>query len=291
MQLYLLRIGSIVAVALAYMLFDVFNKRDVPSIFAYATLAYGFLLTVLYFNIGSIILSVGIALAILGVGYIVYRIGQLGAADVIEFAAISLILPMQGLPFIASAQYNVPFALSLLVNTGIVAIVLVPIYYIPKASRNLKKPIASYITSRNMLAAFLIGASYLAFMLFTYIVIGINYIRIAMLAVLMVSSLLVMLFSVPITYSMVEYVSVDRFDIGDIIALNLMPDRKIASLKKKITGFDRLVTADTISNMKKKGIKEKMPVYKNALPFALPIFIGAIVTLLVGNMMFVVLGI
>ena len=70
-----------------------------------------------------------------------------------------------------------------------------------------------------------------------------------------------------------------------------MNKKEINSMKKRVTAFDRLVTKDMIKQMKTNKIKEKLPVYKEALPFAVPIFIAVIVTLLIGNMIFVVLGI
>ncbi len=291
MQLYALRILSLIAIALVYMLYDVFNRRNVPSVFAYATLAYGFLLTFLYFNTRTIALSTAISLLVLGVGYIVYRIGQLGAADVIELAAISLILPFQQFPLLLSSagQLHLPFALTILVNTGIVAIIIVPIYYIPKAAKKLKKPLASFITTKNIFMASLIAVAYVAFMISITELVGISYIGIAVLGVMMISSSLVMLFSVPITHSMVEYVGVSRFDEGDIVALNLMDKRSISTIKKKIKGFDRLLTGSMIESMKKAKIKEKLPVYKKAVPFALPIFIALIISLLVGNLLLFVL--
>ena len=140
MQLYVIRIASVIVIALIYMLFDILNKRNVPSIFAYATLAYGFILTILYFNVKTIALSTAVSLLILGVGYIVYRIGQLGFADVIEFAALSLILPFFQIPFLIQAsQFSIPFAISIAINSGIIAIILVPLYYLPKAMKKTKE--------------------------------------------------------------------------------------------------------------------------------------------------------
>ncbi|MDE1871265.1 MAG: hypothetical protein KGI06_03430 [Candidatus Micrarchaeota archaeon] len=293
MLLYLVRVISIVLIALAYMLFDLFNKRNVPSVFVYSTLAYGALLTILYLNARTIAISASISLVVLGVGYVVYRIGQLGAADVFEFAAISLMLPIQGMPFIASyaPQLSVPFIVSVAINAGIIALAIVPIYYIPKAISRLKKPITSLINKGNLLSASLLAIAYIVFIYFATLVISLNYFAIIMLAIMLTSSFLVMLFSVPVTYSMVREVTVKQMEEGDIIALNLMGERRVLALKKKIKGFGRLVTSDVMRQLKKAGVKDKMPVYKEAMPFALPIFVAVIFTLLFGNMIFIALGI
>jgi hypothetical protein len=288
MELYLVRILSVVCIALVYMLFDVLNKRNVPTLFAYATLVYGAVLTVLYLEIHMILVSTAIALVVLGIGYIIYRIGQLGAADVIEFAALSLIIPIQGIPLIARnvSQYGLPFILSLLLNAGIVALVLVPIYYLPKAKHKLKRPLASYINKGGLFRAILLAAAYLAFIAFAILVVGIGYGGIAVLLLMLVSSCIVMLFSVPITHSMVEYVPVSKFEEGDIIAFNLMDRKSISRLRARIKGFDRLLTGDLIKEMQKKRIKDSLPVYKEAMPFALPIFIAVLISIALGNLLF-----
>lgn len=293
MQLYFVRIISLIVIALVFMLFDVLNKRNVPSLFAYGTLAYGFILTLLYFDTKTIGLSIGASLIVLGIGYIAYRIGQLGAADVIEFATLSLILPVQQAPLLVSSalQFNLPFVISLVINTGIVALIMVPIYYLPKARAKLKKPLLSYVTKSDIFTSILLIIVYVAFIAFTILIIGFNYIGATILVLLLASSLLVMLFSKPITYAMVEYVDFKHFDEGDIIALNLMSKKSVDSIRKKIKDFDRLLTSNMIKKIKDKKIREKFPVYKEAVPFALPIFIAVILSLLVGNLLLFVLGI
>ena len=63
MQLLMLRIASVLVIPFIYMLFDLFNHRNVPDSFAYFTLGYGFVLTLLYFNTISVITSTAMALA------------------------------------------------------------------------------------------------------------------------------------------------------------------------------------------------------------------------------------
>jgi hypothetical protein len=292
LQLYLVRIASLIVIALVYMLFDVLNKRNVPAVFAYATLIYGFALTLLYFNLTLILESSAISLVILGAGYIFYKIGQLGGADVIELAALSLILPILQFPVLVSGplQLQLPFIISLAINTGIVALIIVPLYYLPKAKKKLKKPLFSYVERKNVFLGVMLAIVYVAFISFAVLVVGINYIGIIVLTLMLISSFLVMIFSIPITYSMVEYVGVNNFDEGDIVAVNLMDEKSLSALRKKVKGFDKLLTANVIKDMKKSKIKEKLPVYKEAMPFALPIFIAVILCLIVGNLLFFVLG-
>ncbi len=293
MQLLMFRIASALVIAFIYMLFDVFNKRNVPGSFVYFTLGYGFVLTLFYFDINTVVVSSAIALVVLGIGYLVYKAGQLGAADVVELAALSLILPMQSTPLILSGvtQLGLPFILSVMVAAGIVAMIIVPVYYLPKARRLFHKPLTALIDKRGAFKAIVIIVPYLALALFLAEMTNISAVSIAVILLMMVGSSLLMLFEKPITDSMVEFVTVDNCDEGDIIAFNLMSKSEISSIRKRVKIFDRLLTKDLITDMKEKNVKDKMPVYKNALPFAVPIFLGVVLSILFGDIIFFILPI
>jgi Flp pilus assembly protein protease CpaA len=284
MEILLIRIASVAIMATAYMIFDVFNNRNVPGIFAYATLAYGAVLTLLYLNATAISISCTIALVILGIGYAIYRMGLIGAADVMEFAALSLIIPVQPAPLLmmSQAQFGIPFVISVLIGSGIAALVIVPLYYIPKARGAFKN---TPIRSTNVVKAAAIAGAYLLFFAALEYTAGITMMGVIILAVLFVGSATITLFEDPITKTMVEYANVDRFEEGDLIALNLMSRQDVESAKRHIRHFDRLVTEALIKEMHKKHIRQKFPVYKSALPLALPIFIGVVVSLLFGNIL------
>lgn len=284
MELLVVRIISLVAIALIYMIFDVFNKRDVPSVFAYAAIAYGFVLTILYFNIDVIAASIGLCAAILGLGYIVYRIGQLGAGDVFELATLSLVLPFFGAPLLMNIpQFGLPFIVALFVDTGIVALILVPLYYIPKSISSSKRPILSFVKTQDIVKSILVGIAYMIFLAFVIIVLGVRISGLVLLLAIMIGSIAVILFESPITNSMVDYVDYRSFEEGDIIALNLMAGSDVNRIRKRVRGFERLVTRKLIEEMKQKRIREKVPVYKRAIPFAVPIFIALVLSILLGN--------
>ena len=291
MQLLMLRIASALVISFIYMLFDLFNKRNVPGSFAYFTLGFGFVMTLLYFDAGSIIVSSAIALVILGAGYVVYKVGQIGAADIIELAAISLMLPMQQVPILLSGvrQFGLPFVVSVTVAAGIVAMIIVPIYYLPRAKRMFKKPLIAFIDRKGAFKAILIVVPYLAFALFLAAESSINTIGIAILLAMMLSSSMLMLFERPITDSMVEFITINKCDEGDIIAFNLMEKREINAIRKKVKKFDRLLTSELIMQMKAKHVRNRLPVYRKALPFALPIFAGVVISFLLGDIIFFIL--
>ncbi|MEM0094743.1 MAG: hypothetical protein QXX74_02350, partial [Candidatus Micrarchaeaceae archaeon] len=66
-----------------------------------------------------------------------------------------------------------------------------------------------------------------------------------------------------------------------------MSRKEIAFFKGKTSLFGRLASEDLIKKIK--NVKVKLPVYKHAVPLALFTFIGTIISLLVGNVVFLLL--
>jgi hypothetical protein len=291
MQFYYFYIASAIAVALGYMLFDVLNNREVPNMFAYATLLFSFAAILLTWNWHLILQSYLISLVILAIGYFIYKVGQLGLGDVFEFAALALLLA----PITSQLLYSVPTWLmlppvvALLLDTGIAAIIVVPVFYVALAIRKFGWSAVSRIRKGDLAKAAVVVLAYLLFAALLSRISPARDILFVMLFVIIAGSTLLMLFERVITEVMVDRVGVSGFTEDDIIAFNLMSDREIASAKRRIKSFDRLVTKQMISEMSKKRIKAKYPVYKRAVPFAVPIFLGTILTILFGNLLLVAL--
>jgi Flp pilus assembly protein protease CpaA len=284
------RLAIVVLIALVYMIFDVFNNRNVPTVFAYATILVGVAMTVLYYpDFQTIMISSLIAIIVCGLGYVFYKIGQIGAADVAELTAISLILPLQPAAYLTSVtQFNLPFIISVFIATGVVALLMIPLYYLPRAGIR-RKSLFEGVGRKELYKGLMLLVAYMAFILFLVYELNITIIGVAVLAVVMVSSIVTIVFETPITDSMIEYIQASKFEEGDIIALNLMKKRDISFMKKRLRYFDRLVTHALISNMKEKKIKQKFPVYRKAMPLALPIFAGVILSILLGDIMLLII--
>ena len=60
-------------------------------------------------------------------------------------------------------------------------------------------------------------------------------------------------------------------------------------MMEKIKGFDHLVTLRIIKEMSNKKIKLKFPVYRKAMPLALPIFIAVLISILFGNLILIII--
>ncbi|MEM0202025.1 MAG: hypothetical protein QXR73_02515 [Candidatus Micrarchaeaceae archaeon] len=285
MDFLVLRIVFFSVFAFAFMMFDIFNNRNVPSYFAYATLAVGAVFTLLYLNLTLIFYSALIAIATLGFGYVVYRIGQLGAADVIELAALSLIIPFLSKPLVFGAiQPYMPVALSVVINSGITALIVVPLYYIPKAlaakQRGYKRN-----TSATYFRMALIVTVYCFFGIFLILVLHASYAAIGILLIIAVGSALVMAYEGRMMAYMSQYVTYKKMEAGDIIATGMMEAKEIDYVGRRLKHFERLVTPELINELKSKMPMRKFPVYKKPIPFAVPIFIGAVTALAFGNVL------
>lgn len=287
----LLKIALALAIAFAYMLFDVFNERNVPDVFAYGTLIVAAAAAILGANTNAIEISYIAAVAICGLGYIAYRIGEIGAADIIELAALVLLIPLQPIPALTGTnQLGLPFVISLIVDTGIAAVIMVPLYYIPKAFHMMGGKVFQKISKADWSKALVVVVAYAIFFTFVATVFVVGTYGIAMFITLMVFSSLMLLFQNPITMSMVKMTTCSGFTEGDIIAFNMMTKAQINAAKRKLSSFGRLVTPAMIEEMKKKKVATKFPLYKNAVPLAVAIFAGLVMAILFGNMVLLMFG-
>ncbi len=291
LTIVLLKVVVALAIAFAYMLFDVFNERNVPDVFAYGTLIIAAAAAIVGATTTAIEISYIAAAAICGIGYVAYRIGEIGAADIIELAALAMLIPLQPIPVLAgTSQLGLPFIISLIVDTGIAAVVMVPLYYIPKAFHMMGRKVFQNILKADWSKALVVAAAYAVFFTFVATIFMVSTYGIAIFIALMLFSSLMLLFQNPITMSMVKMTMYNGFTEGDIIAFNLMTKPQINAAKRKVSNFSRLVTPAMIAEMKRKKINTKFPLYKNAVPLAVAIFAGLIMAILLGNMVLLMFG-
>ncbi len=285
-----IRIASIIVIAAIYMLFDIFNRRNVPSVFVYAALAYAIALAIAYVNAEAVLIDFGIAALVFAFGYAVYRAGQLGLGDVMEMCSISLIFPFQRFAALASLyQYNIPFIITVAIASGVIALVAVPLYYLPHSKREFAERVTATVAKKDIFKSSLIFAAYAILIGMLVITHTIGVYGVIILGIIMLGSAFTILFERPITKSMIRYVGAGEFEEGDIIAFNLMGPAQVAALKAKVKSFGKLVTKQMIEEMRANGVQDKLPVYKLGIPFAVPIFLAVVVSLLLGNLVILIL--
>ena len=273
---FIVPVISLVAIAVIYAAFDLFNNRNVPDAFAYASVLAGLAIT-LAFHQADMLLSLTVAAVVGSLGYLVYRMGLWGAGDYFELMAISLIMPVQPAPIFASvAQLGLPFILSVFVATGFAAIWIVPVYYLVLTRRPWQmKPDITHIGYGISLLLL-----YAMLSLFVYYFYGFGLYRVMLIALVAIPSALTLVFEDEITARMVKRIRPKALDEGDIIALNMMTSAERRYFFR-YPGFGRLATKALIARMR--NSKRSLPVYRNAAPLAVFILIGVVISLLFGN--------
>ncbi len=277
-MLELIRITLLLAFAFLYAYFDVFNKRNIPDKVVYLSLAVGIISTILYpLKVAEI--SFLLALFVGSLGYILYKAGMLGLGDGLELTFISLVLPVQPTPLfnMGLSQLNMPFVLSVFISSGIVTIIAVPIYYIIRGDKINLKP-------SNIIKASIVFTSYMVLLLFVYLLFGLRIDATIFIMLMAIFSTIIFLFENSINESMVEWIYPKYLEEDDIIATNLMSKKEIDFFKSKFNEFGRLATKKQINALK--NVKKKLPVYRKAIPFAVFILAGVIVSLLFGDLLF-----
>ncbi len=264
------------AVTVLYASFDLFNRRNVPNVFAYASVVLGIIVTLVYQS-GVIFESLAIALVVGIIGYAVYRMGLWGAGDYFELVAISLLLPVQPVPFLVfAAQMSLPFILSVFIATGFAALWVVPIYYLLITRKTWSRKVNPKQLSYGLLLFFL----YIGLLAFVYATVGLTFGRLLLILAVAIPSSVMLVFGEEITARMVARVRANKLEEGDIIAVTMMTarERKIFATH---SNQGRLATKKLIRELG--GTHYMLPVYKNAAPLALFILMGVIISLLVGN--------
>ncbi len=275
---------ALVVIALLYSYFDLFNKRNVPDVFAYASVVVGVVITLVYYQ-NMLILSFSLALLIGIVGYALYRGGLWGAGDYFELAAISLMLPLQPDPIFGLVnQLGLPFIISVLIGTGFAATWIVPIYYLLFV-RGEKKKVS--VDSKHVAYGLMLLILFLLFFVIVYSVFGFTLTQVALMLFLVVPSTFTIAFEDEITARMARHVYPNALEQGDIIAISMMSEKERAYFTSRYRKFGRLVTGEMIGNLKR--VRKKLPVYKNAAPLAAFILIGIIVSLLFGNIVLLII--
>ncbi|MFA6214710.1 MAG: prepilin peptidase, partial [Candidatus Micrarchaeia archaeon] len=120
--------------------FDMFNRKWVPDALLWGFLGSALLLNVIFFDTALFAQALTAAIIIAALTYALYRMGQLGGADVFVMASIALAVPYLPHPLLAAAQdVPYPFFLSMLAPTGIAFILHMLARFIPYVSRRISE--------------------------------------------------------------------------------------------------------------------------------------------------------
>ncbi|MFA4983575.1 MAG: A24 family peptidase [Candidatus Micrarchaeia archaeon] len=274
------RIAVAVAFTGAAAYYDIFNKRWVPNWLVYCFAAAAVAVNLLFFSEPVFFQAMLFGIAVFALTYPLYRLGQLGGADVFVFASIAAAIPCLPTPLLApSQQIPYPFILSVLVPTGLAFIFHMALRFIPYISKRIacgkvRLGIAKLAGPAMVSAAF---ALFVFALMQLPVSLPLSYI--ATIAFLFVSLLFFSIFKDEIKESMVEPVSIGKLQAEDVLALEQMDGKVIKRLR-----LPPLICKETISKLKAAKIRA-VPVYTGMPAFLPYLFLGLLFSVLFGDLL------
>jgi Flp pilus assembly protein protease CpaA len=279
-----IRAAAAVLFTAAAAYFDIFNKKWVPNSLLYGFAAVAVLANLVFYGPVSLhALLFGAAAFILA--YPLYRMGQLGGADVFAFASIAALVPYFQSPLLVPAQQvQYPFILSVMVPTSIFFILHMLVRFIPYAYRKLMRGQLE-ITPAKAAGPALLAISFTVFLaVLLSLPVQLPPAYLALLSFLFAALIFFSFFKEDIKASMVQNVPISHLMEEDVIALEKM-DKELA---RKLRLYP-LIDAKEIAILKKSKVKS-VPVY-TGMPFFLPYLLaGLAVTLLFGDLLFYIIA-
>lgn len=112
--------------------FDLFKNKNVPDKFLYACLVVAFLFAVFPFgDLGVYALAQGVF--IFAIGYMMYKAGQIGGADVYLLSALAMLVPIP--PSVTGISMAVPFIFFVIIYAGLLFTAYNILYFAVRLSR------------------------------------------------------------------------------------------------------------------------------------------------------------
>ncbi|HSB47805.1 MAG TPA: hypothetical protein VLD37_07375 [Candidatus Bilamarchaeum sp.] len=261
--------GEIIRVLLAFAgvgvatYYDLFNKKNIPDVFLYAFLGIALLADAFFYEPTVFWFSLAVAAFFSAVGYLFYRVGQLGGADVFILASVMLLLPIH--PSFVGLSFNLPFVFSLIIFSGVAFALYVMLFFGWKLMKTEAKPKLFY--------ALLI----IPYLLFSYVYINsflFSPVYFIFITLLLFAVIFFMMYRDSLNMLLAEELPVSQIEPEDVLALEVMNKDLIERYK-----LQRLVTREELARLKKTKISD-LWVYTKLPPFIPFILFGMILSLL-----------
>ncbi|MCC7552110.1 hypothetical protein KO317_00400 [Candidatus Micrarchaeota archaeon] len=254
--------------------FDIFNKKNIPDLVLYIFLVLSLIIVFIDFNLTLIIYSIGCALIVGIIGYLFYKAGQIGGADVFILCSLALLLPVQPKLFGNTSNINLPFIFSIISVAGFVFIIYVLFKYTPMVLKRKEKiELKRIIYSLPLICIFLI------FILLSK-KIDLPAIYLILIGFLICVSIYFSIFKERFMKTLIEKIPLNKIENEDVIAIEYM-NKKIVEKYN----IPRVVSSSDLKRLKNAKIS-KYPVYTK-LPMFVPfILIGLLFSLYFGSLLF-----
>lgn len=243
--------------------YDIFNKKNIPDWFLYGFLAVAFIVNLVFYQQTLFWFSLAVAAFFSLIGYLFYRVGQLGGADVFVLASIMLLLPIH--PSFENMPFNLPFVFSVIIFAGVAFSLYVLIYFGLKLTQVEAKA--------NWIYAFM----FIPFLVFAYVYVNsflFSPVYFIFISILLFAMIFFLIYKESLNQLLAEEMPVSQLLAEDVLALEVMNKDMIERYKLK-----RLLTNDEIARLKKTKITEVW-VYTKLPPFIPFILAGMILGLL-----------
>lgn len=258
--------------------YDVANNRNVPDILLYSFLAASIILNAVS-PWGGLLYTFAVAALVFLSGWLFYRLGQLGGADVFVLASIALLLPAPPQSLLqqpAASPFQIPFILSVFSIAGFLFIITMLLLHLQPAISAYRKgkvkiPIMRWLytaaSAMLIITVFQLSAQY-PFLppFFT-----------ALVAIIMLASSFFMLFREFVRDQMIEMVKWRSIEPEDVLALEKLSPALVKKYK-----LPRVVGEPDLQRLRKAPIAS-WPVYKKMHVFLPYILIGLLASLLLGD--------
>ena len=257
-----IRIAVVLLGLLATTYFDLFNKRNVPNNLLYAFLAVAFAVNFLFYDQDILLFSIFVAIPIALFGYVFYKLGQIGGADVLVLLAINFALPIH--PSLSQLNFNFPFIASTFVFSG----VIFALYFIVNFSTKLQR-----LAARPNKLAFVLLIPY-AILAYLYVTSPLySPVYLVFITIMLLSSIFFIAYRNDVYKLQAQKIPLSKAEQEDVLALELMDPEYVKKNK-----LQRLLTQSELARLKKLKIKE-LWVYTKLPPFLPFLFVGFILAL------------
>ena len=248
--------------------FDVFNNRNIPNLYLYAFLAVALLSNVVFYDADVFIYAILLAAIVFFAGFLLYRTGQLGGADVFVLASITLLLPIS--PSYIKIPFNFPFIFSVLLFGGVAFSVFAIGFFAKRLKGRKARPNFFYLILL------------IPYFLFAYIFISAPFFSPAyffIASILLLSTIFFLMFREPINESMTERVLLRKTGDEEVLAREKMGE----TMKK-------LKIGPVLGQKERKALEraavKHIWIYSQLPPFLPFVFVGMVLALFFGDLLF-----
>lgn len=252
--------------------FDIFNNRNVPNNLLYGFLAVAILANFVFFDADVLTYAAGLTAILFAFGFLLYRTGQLGGADLFVICSLTLLLPIH--PSFLDTPFNYPLIFSTLLYSG-VAFAIFSVFYFGRLVASSGKPRA------NPIYLLLV----IPYLFFAYVFINAPFfspVYFFIASVLLLSTIFFLVYRKSINNAMMEKVKVSSLKGEE----DVLAKEKMKKLMEE-QGVGPVLGKKEVSCLKKAGVKEVW-IYSGLPPFLPFLLIGLLGAIFLGDWIFLV---